>query len=83
MAVASGFQPTLARFPRYQELLALSEEGAPCKVALGWWLRWQTSISNQWLGEHLHLGHPCAFSRLLHQPLKPDRQRVTQVFMST
>ena len=62
--------------------LARTPKATPWKVALGWWLRRQSGITNRWLGEQLHLGHPCAVSRLLHQPFTPQLQQLTQLLMS-
>ncbi len=62
--------------------LAQSPKGAEWKVALGWWLRGQTGINNRWLGEHLHLGHRCSVSRLLHQPPTKTFQALTRTLMS-
>jgi hypothetical protein len=56
------------------EVLAYS---APEKVVLSWWLRKQTTVSLQWAGERLKMGHYTrvtqAVSRMSRKPNKPLR----------
>lgn len=41
-------------------------KGALEKQLLAWYIRRETTVSNQWLSEHLYSGHPANISRYLH-----------------
>ncbi len=40
-------------------------KGAPWKVVLASWIKSQCGVSNRWLSEHLHMGHPSNISRMI------------------
>jgi REP element-mobilizing transposase RayT len=54
---------------RYKSLLIedflSGPKGAPWKVVLAGWIKSQCGVSNQWLSEHLHMGHPSNISRMI------------------
>lgn len=58
-------QRGLARMKKKEEDLASDPKGAPWKVVLAGWIKSQCGVSNQWLSEHLHMGHPSNISRMI------------------
>ncbi|MCP5007379.1 MAG: hypothetical protein GY941_26090 [Planctomycetes bacterium] len=41
-------------------------KGAPEKKALVWYVRSKTTVSNDWLSEHIFCGHPSNISRCIN-----------------
>ncbi len=58
-------QRGLSCLNKKQEDLATDLKGAPWKVVLAGWIKSQSGVSNQWLSEHLRIGHPSNISRMI------------------
>ena len=52
--VAAG----LKAFKLMKKDLGKMPKGAPEKLVLAWWLKRSTTVSRQWISEHLAMGHP-------------------------
>jgi len=58
-------QHGLSRLKKQEEDLVSEPKGAPWKVVLAGWVKSQCGVSNQWLSDHLHMGHPSNISRMI------------------
>jgi len=58
-------QRGLSCLKKKEEDLVSDLKGAPWKVVLASWIKSQCGVSNQWLNEHLHVGHPSNISRMI------------------
>jgi len=64
----------LCCFDKSEEDLVEDRKGAVWKIVLASWIKSQCGVSNVWLSDHLHMGHPSNVSRMIVRELK-DAQR--------
>ena len=65
------------------ESLAQAKEAsksAPWKIALAAWIKRESSVSNGWLSEQLHMGPPDAVSRYVGELTRGERVEARQIF---
>ncbi len=58
-----------------QEDILVSRKGSEWKVVLASWIKSRCGVSNQWLGDHLHMGSPYYVSRLVCEENKRPKGR--------
>lgn len=54
-------------------------KSADWKVALATWLKRETSVSNRWLTEELHMGAPNAVSRYVGEVARGERAEASKL----
>jgi len=67
----------VSTMPRKSRIEYAGAKGAPEKKVLVWYVRSRTSISNDWLSEHVHCGRPANIRRCINA-VKDKKNKLVQ-----